>query len=87
MSLDAFTLLRPWWLLAPPVILALAILARSRGALGDWRRAVDAPLLAVLAARGAVVSASRRALGLSAWLVAAALIGLAGAVSARRRKA
>ena len=46
MSLDAFTLLRPWWLLAPPLILALAILARSRGDLGDWRRAIDAPLLA-----------------------------------------
>ena len=86
MSLDAFTLLRPWWLVAPPVILALALAARSRGDLGDWRRAVDAPLLAALAARGAVVSASRRALGLSAWLVAAALIGLALAGPAIERR-
>lgn len=77
MSLEAFTLLRPWWLIAPPLILALAILARRRGDLGDWRRAVDGPILAVLAARGAVVPASRRALGLSAWLLAAALIALA----------
>jgi len=86
MSLEAFTLLRPWWLLAPPLILALALAARSRGDLGDWRRAVDAPLLAVLAARGAVVSASRRALGLSAWLIAAALVGLAVAGPAIERR-
>lgn len=68
------TLLRPLWLVAPPVIALVAIIWRARGSIGDWRRAVDPHLLAALQRRGALVA---RAAGFSPWLVVAGIIGAA----------
>ncbi|HSI42110.1 MAG TPA: VWA domain-containing protein [Xanthobacteraceae bacterium] len=78
------TLLRPLWLLAPPLILLLAYRLRAHDGLGDWRRAVDPHLLAALARQGAVVAAAGRR-RLSPWLLAAALIGAALAGPALER--
>jgi Ca-activated chloride channel family protein len=48
-ELGAFAVLRPLWLIVPPALLVVLRLTRRREtALGDWRRAVDAPLLAFL---------------------------------------
>lgn len=84
MSIADITLLRPLWLLAPPVILLLALGLRIRGDLGDWRAAVDPHLLAALERRGAVVAGSAQ-WKLSPWLIAAALIGAALAGPALQR--
>ncbi|MFD1283235.1 VWA domain-containing protein, partial [Methylobacterium goesingense] len=58
--LDTFlgtcAILRPWWLVAIPLVAALALRAAWRSApLGDWTRAVDPGLMALLARRGAVL--------------------------------
>lgn len=79
LTLPDLTLLRPWWLLAVPVLVLIALRFGLAGGLGSWRRAVDAPLLAAIEQRGGVVAGSggRR---LSPWLAAAviAAIALAG---------
>ncbi len=50
--LGSFALLRPWWLLAFPLIaLALRMTRQTHAGLGDWTRAVDAPLLAAMLSR------------------------------------
>ena len=47
--IEAVTLLRPWWLLALPVVALVAWRAVFRAApLGDWPRAVEPHLLASL---------------------------------------
>lgn len=78
-------LLRPIWLLAPFAVLAVVLLVRQRGALGDWRRAIDAPLLAALTARGAVEASATTRRRLPAAALAATLIGLALAGPALER--
>lgn len=53
-------LLRPWWLLALPVVAALYIFSKPRGgALGGWDKAADPHLLAAMVARGAAAGAGR----------------------------
>jgi Ca-activated chloride channel family protein len=53
-------LLRPWWLLALPVLALLFILTKPRSsALASWQRAVDAPLLAAMVARGGTSGTGR----------------------------
>lgn len=48
-ALDQFRFLRPAWLLAVPLLLALAAwLARRRAADGTWASLIDAPLLSAL---------------------------------------
>lgn len=78
-ALDAFALLRPWWLAALPVVALLALRAAWRSApLGDWARAVDPALMALLARRGAVLGGRRQAnliAALAAGLIALALTG------------
>jgi Ca-activated chloride channel homolog len=84
-ELGPVALLRPWWLLAVPAVLAAAILVRRRAGLGAWRRAIDAPLLAALAARGAVRDGPGRQT-LAPVLVAGLLaLGLAGPAVERSR--
>lgn len=47
--LGSFALLRPLWLLVLPALVALLRVSRRRDtSLGDWPRAIDAPLLAFL---------------------------------------
>jgi Ca-activated chloride channel family protein len=72
--------LRPAWLLALPIGVALAwAWWRSRAGLGPWRRLVDAHLLAELAGRAPGTSA-RFALGLAGAAFVLACIALAGPV-------
>lgn len=47
-------LLRPWWLLALPVVAFVFLLSKPRGGgLGGWEKAADSHLLAAMVARGA----------------------------------
>lgn len=79
-------LLRPWWLLALPMVIALAWhLWSRRGALGDWERVADPGLLQVMTSLGRVDGQARRG-PLIAGLVAAALIVLALAGPAVERR-
>ena len=51
-ALGSYALLRPWWLLAFPFLAALSLMTRQiHASLGDWARAVDAPLLAAMLER------------------------------------
>ncbi len=51
-ALGSFALLRPWWLLAFPLLAAALLMTRqNHTGLGDWARAVDAPLLAAMLER------------------------------------
>ena len=76
---DAYALLRPWWLLAIPMVAALAFRAAARAApLGDWARAVDPALMALMVRRGAVLGGRRQAnlaAATAAGVVALALTG------------
>ncbi len=55
MTVADVTLLRPFWLLALPLLGMLAVwLWRRRGALGDWDKAADPALLQAMAALGRV---------------------------------
>ena len=77
--LDTLAVLRPWWLAAIPLVVALALRAAWRSApLGDWAKAVDPGLMALLARRGAVLGGRRQAnlaAALAAGLIAVALTG------------
>nr|WP_204262551.1 VWA domain-containing protein [Methylobacterium sp. BTF04] len=72
-------MLRPWWLAAIPLVVLLALRAAWRSApLGDWARAVDPGLMALLAKRGAVLGGRRQAnlaAALAAGFIAVALTG------------
>lgn len=73
-------LLRPWFLLAVVAVVAAALAIRTRGSLGDWRRATDAPLFSALSALGLVSGTDARPrrfgpLVLAALTAAAALTG------------
>lgn len=78
-GLDAFALLRPWWLAALPLVALLALRAAWRSApLGDWAKAIDPALMAMLARRGAVLGGRRQAnlvAAVTAGLIALALAG------------
>ena len=59
-ALGHFALLRPWWLLALPVVILLYLLSRPRGgALAGWDKAADPHLLAAMVARGAAAAGTR----------------------------
>ncbi|SEP14719.1 Ca-activated chloride channel family protein [Methylobacterium sp. ap11] len=82
---EAVTLLRPWWLLALPVLGLLAWRAAHRSApLGDWVRAVEPHLMAALAARGAVRPGRRVGQVLLVSAGALLALGLAGPALERR---
>lgn len=71
------TLLRPEWLLALPLLLALGWhLSRRAGSLGDWERASDPALLRAMAALGQV-EGQGRGTGWLAALMAAGVVVLA----------
>ncbi|KMO21886.1 VWA domain-containing protein [Methylobacterium platani] len=82
---EAFTLLRPWWLLALPVLGLLAWRAAHRAApLGDWARVVEPHLMAALQARGAVRPGRRGGQRLLVLAGALLALGLAGPALERR---
>ncbi|TGD99323.1 VWA domain-containing protein [Methylobacterium nonmethylotrophicum] len=82
---EGLTLLRPWWLLALPLLGLLAWRAASRAApLGDWVRAVEPHLMAALAARGAVRPGRRGGQALLALAGMLVALGLAGPALERR---
>jgi Ca-activated chloride channel family protein len=77
-ELAGLALLRPWWLLALPPLLAAAFVTVRRQPLRAWSRAIDAPLLAGMAARGGVLpgaSPDQRAVVAAAALILVGLIG------------
>ncbi|WP_019906253.1 vWA domain-containing protein [Methylobacterium sp. 77] len=78
-ALFDFAILRPWWLVAIPVIVILALRAAWRSApLGDWAKAVDPGLMAFLEKRGAVLGGRRQAnliAAITAGIIAIALTG------------
>ncbi|KMO32822.1 von Willebrand factor A [Methylobacterium variabile] len=83
--IEDFTFLRPWWLLALPLLGLLAWRAAHRAApLGDWVRAVEPHLMAALAARGAVRPGRRGGQGLLVLAGALLALGLAGPALERR---
>ncbi|MGB5556976.1 MAG: VWA domain-containing protein [Paracoccaceae bacterium] len=74
------SLLRPLWLLALPVIIGLAVLARRRQAQpGDWGKAIDLHLMQAMEAMGRVrIPRSGMASQLPIWaagLICVALVG------------
>jgi len=77
-ALGSFALLRPWWLLAFPLLAAAALMTRRiHAGLGDWARAVDAPLLAAMLERyggGAGMAGDRAIL----WAIALMALALSG---------
>ncbi len=86
MSMPDLTLLRPFWLLALPVLWALALwLRRRRGSLGDWGRVADPQLLRALYALGQVAPGVVGVPGRAALAVAAlTVLALAGPAVERR---
>ncbi|XDA99018.1 VWA domain-containing protein [Sulfitobacter sp. LCG007] len=87
MSWPEIVLLRPWWLLALPVLGLLTwLLWRRSGALGDWARAADPALLRAMERLGHVDRASdgNRMLLLFATSAALMVLGLAGPAVERR---
>ncbi|MGC3940649.1 vWA domain-containing protein [Roseobacter sp. EG26] len=81
-----FTLLRPMWLLALPVLgIAAWWLAIRRGGLGDWQRAADTALLQAMTALGRVDNqASRGPLWAILTVVLISVVALAGPALERR---
>ena len=72
-ALGDVALLRPWWLLALPLLALLFVLTKPKsGTLASWQRAVDAPLLAAMVARGGTSGTGR------VWtpIVLAVIIGI-----------
>lgn len=76
-TVGGFALTRPVWLLAAAAVIALVVLVRARGGLGDWRRAVDGPLFRALEAIGAVRADEGRPNRLPAVAAAALVTALA----------
>jgi len=76
-ALGSLALLRPLWLFVPLALLLLLRATRCRDELGDWRQAVDAPLLAAMLRRQGGVGIKRRdgPLFCSIALIALALSG------------
>ncbi|WP_146591114.1 vWA domain-containing protein [Puniceibacterium confluentis] len=84
--MDAFSLLRPQWLMVLPALVALWLVMRRRSAgLGDWNRVMDPAMLRALRALGRVDEAGASRRGICA-LTAAGLIVLALAGPALERR-
>ncbi|WP_102106835.1 vWA domain-containing protein [Oceaniglobus roseus] len=76
-GLAEIVLLRPWWLLAVPVVVALAVVRLLRtGGLGDWQARIDPHLMAAMRGMGRVDLSGAR---LGGWppFAMAALVALA----------
>ncbi|MBF0626823.1 MAG: VWA domain-containing protein [Magnetococcales bacterium] len=79
--IENFHWLRPWWLLAIPLLLPLwVLLRRHTGAGNDWHRVCDPHLLPALLRRVDAVRSNRRSPLLITFTVALTLLALAGPV-------
>jgi Ca-activated chloride channel homolog len=77
-TLGSVALLRPLWLIVLPGLFVLLRITRPRdGMLGDWRRAVDAPLLDALLRRQDAGAETSRG-GAILWCVALIALALSG---------
>ena len=78
--LSDISLLRPFWLLALPVIAALAVISmRRRSALGDWSAHIDPHLMAAMAALAKIdTQGAQRLRQLPFWGAAIICVGLSG---------
>ncbi len=86
MSDLALTLLRPWWLLGLPVLIAVGWwMYTRRGGLGDWQKATDPALMRAMMALDRVDnSASRAPLLAMLSAVCVTLLALSGPAVERR---
>ncbi|AEI95697.1 vWA domain-containing protein [Roseobacter litoralis] len=86
MSDLALTLLRPWWLLGLPVLIAVGWwMYTRRGGLGDWQKATDPALMRAMMALDRVDnSASRAPLLAMLSAVGVTLLALSGPAVERR---
>ncbi|WP_282062269.1 vWA domain-containing protein [Roseobacter litoralis] len=86
MSDLALTLLRPWWLLGLPVLIAVGWwMYTRRGGLGDWQKATDPALMrAMMAVDRVDNSASRAPLLAMLSAVGVTLLALSGPAVERR---
>ncbi len=86
MSDLALTLLRPWWLLGLPVLIAVGWwIYTRRGGLGDWQKATDPALMRAMMALDRVDnSASRAPLLAMLSAVGVTLLALSGPAVERR---
>ncbi len=83
-ALGHVALLRPWWLLALPLVGVLYLASRPReGGLGGWEKAVDPRLLAAMVARGSAVGGRFRAPAILVTLVLG-ILALAGPAIQRK---
>jgi Ca-activated chloride channel family protein len=81
----SFALLRPWWLLAAPIVIILFRRMRFKGAgLADWERAVDPPLLAAMLRRGVAVGGRRPHFSAVLWAIVLMALALSGPALKRR---
>jgi Ca-activated chloride channel family protein len=78
-AVGAFGLLRPWWLLAIPIVFALAwFYARRWAALGSWEGVIDSGLRSVLTRLGHISHGRSDRHWSAAWLGSCIALALAG---------
>jgi len=77
MSLGAFALLRPWWLIVLPLLAIMSRKRRQTIGLGDWPKAVDPPLLAAMLKRQSDVSNTSSPRPIY-WAIVLAVLALSG---------
>lgn len=78
-ALGHFALLRPWWLLALPVVAFLYLLSKPRGgSLGHWDKAADAHLLTAMMARGAATAGGKLRAPAVLFTLLIGIVALAG---------
>ena len=83
-AIGHFALLRPWWLLAVPVVAILFLVSKPRGGqLASWEKAADPHLLAAMVARGAAVGGTFRAPAILVTLLFG-IVALAGPAIQRK---
>jgi Ca-activated chloride channel family protein len=78
----SFALLRPWWLLALPLILVVYCRLQG-GGLGDWERAVDPPLLAAMLRRGMAPVGQPPGRSAVLWSIILIVLALSGPAAKR----
>jgi Ca-activated chloride channel homolog len=78
-EIGALAFLRPWWLVAAPIVAALGwYISRQANGLEAWERAIDAPLLAAMRRLGRVLPGAAQRDWFAAALAGLIAIALSG---------